>query len=100
MAIDQSFIDEYHNLLILQYSDKPKAKAEISTIAGQFSRVYGFLYSFYDSFDLDKATGNQLDIIGAIVGLSRIVPLIIPKNYVGLLTHLKIVKKYHIQIPN
>jgi len=83
MALNSGFIKEYLDLLIFQYIDKPKAKADIETIAGQFGRVFDFYNSFFDAFDIDQATGDQLDIIGKIVGLPRSVPFVLAKNRFG-----------------
>ena len=83
MAIDQDFIDEYVKLIIMQYSDSPNAVAEIELIMSTWSKVYDFFNSFFDEFDLDQAYGDRLDIIGKIVGVSRIVPDGIAKKYFG-----------------
>jgi len=83
MIVDQDFIDQYTKLLIMQYYDKPKAKAEIEGVAGEFSKVYGFFSAFMNEFDLDDATGDRLDIIGNIVGFNRIVPNSLAKYFFG-----------------
>jgi hypothetical protein len=77
------FTQEYLKLLILQYFSAPKASAEITLLLGSWEKVYDFLYSFFDEFDLDLAYGHRLDIIGRIVGFSRIVPEAIAKEYFG-----------------
>jgi len=78
-----SLSDDYAKLLILQYYNKPKAYAEIKTIADEFENNVNLLKSFDQAFDIDYAVGNQLDIIGKIIGISRTVPSIIPKNFFG-----------------
>ena len=83
MAIDQDFIDEYVALLIMQYSDSPNAVAEIELLMRTWSKVYDFFISFFDEFDLDQAYGDRLDIIGKLVGVSRIVTDGIEKKYFG-----------------
>lgn len=83
MAIDQDFIDEYLGLLIIQYSDKPKAVAEITLKASEYSKIFDFYKSFFNAFDLDLAVGDQLTIIGKIVGIPRIVPFSLAKKYFG-----------------
>lgn len=77
------FIQAYLDLLIYQYRNKPKAEAEITAIVKEFGSIFYFYNSFEKEFDLDTARGKQLDIIGRIVGLSRNVPLAIPKKYFG-----------------
>jgi hypothetical protein len=69
-----SFESEYKDLLIKQYWEKPKAAAEIELQATTWKKVYEFLQSFETEFDLDEAYGDRLDIIGRIVGISRILP--------------------------
>ena len=83
MAIDQDFIDQYKQLLIIQYYDKTNATEEVELLFGTWSKVYDFFSAFFQEFDLDQAYGHRLDIIGKIVGVSRIVPFSFPKKYFG-----------------
>lgn len=76
-------IDETVNLLIKQYWEKPKAKAEIELQASTWETTRVFLESLDPAFDLDNAIGAQLDVLGRIVGISRSVPDVIPKVYFG-----------------
>ena len=78
-----SFESEYRNLLIKQYWEKPKASAEIEMKASSWRRSFDWLSSFENEFDLDFATGDRLDIIGRILGLSRRVPFVISKIAFG-----------------
>lgn len=78
-----SLIDETVNLLIKQYWEKPKAKAEIELYARLWDVDRAFLASLDGAFDLDNAVGKQLDVLGRIVGISRSVPSITPKIYFG-----------------
>jgi len=73
----------YLNLIILQYSDKPKAKATIEALIKDGLASADLIEVFNDAFDLDLAIGAQLDILGRIIGLSRTVPFIVPKIYFG-----------------
>jgi len=77
------FTKQYTDLLIIQYHNKPKAKGHIEVFASELEKIYNLLVSFEDAFDLDKATGKQLDILGKIVGINRIVPFSIAKDYFG-----------------
>lgn len=65
------YTDIYKNLLIKQYWDKSNAVAEVELRAGAYERVYQILRDFETEFDLDTATGDRLDKIGKIVGISR-----------------------------
>lgn len=78
-----SLIDDTTLLLIKQYWEKDKAKAEIALKATSWETVRSFLASLDDAFDLDLAVGAQLDVLGRIVGISRSVPEVIPKVYFG-----------------
>lgn len=75
----QDALDYYVKTLIIQYRDKPKA---IQTIECLVNTAYcdGLPLEFTDAFDLDSAVGDQLTILGRIVG--------VPRNVFGLdLTH-------------
>lgn len=60
----------YANLLIVQYNDKPKAKATIKTFTNMMF-ANAILLQIQNSFDIKTAVGEQLDIIGKWVGISR-----------------------------
>lgn len=83
MLTEQEFIDQYSILLIKQYWEKPKAKAEIELCARSWYKCYKLLYAFNQQFDLDSAFGKQLDTIGKVVDFDRLVPDILPKVFFG-----------------
>lgn len=67
-------VQEYYaNLLILQYKNKPKARATIKTMAELYLGD-GLVFDIQDVLDIDKAEGAQLDIIGKILGCPRNIP--------------------------
>lgn len=74
-----SFIEEYSKLLIKQYYNKPKARAEIKAKAKHYEGLYNAVRLFPDQFDIDKATGYSLDLIGKIVNVSRSVNTVVAK---------------------
>jgi hypothetical protein len=78
-----SFESEYKDLVIKQYYDRPKASAEIGLQATTWRKTFDWLNSFPMEFDLDHATGDRLDIIGRIVGVSRNVPQALIKELFG-----------------
>lgn len=78
-----SLVEETTNLLIKQYWEKPKARAEIEMLASKWNIARGFLGALDPAFDLDNAVGEQLDVLGRIVGISRSVPSVVPKIYFG-----------------
>jgi len=65
---------QYRQLIIQQYFDKPNATAEIDVTSNEIQLLFDFIDSWQDEFDIDKGTGDRLDLIGKIVGVSRIVP--------------------------
>lgn len=65
-----SIINYYVNLLIIQYHDKPKARAVIALLI-QMLWADMIIYQIRDAFDWKTAKGKQLDIIGAWLGVSR-----------------------------
>ena len=78
-------IDEYTLLLIKQYWEKPKARAEIELKLRKYKEVSELLKSIPVQFDVDLAIGNQLDVLGRIVGVSRLAPGQLPKIFFGFL---------------
>jgi len=57
------------NLLIIQYNSKPKAKATIESLGYMFPDE--LILSVRDGFNIDTATGKQLDILAKYIGASR-----------------------------
>lgn len=59
----------YSNLLILQYHDKPKAKATIEAVVSLIPD--DLIQEVTNGFDIETAVGKQLDILGEYVGVDR-----------------------------
>lgn len=57
------------NLLIIQYFNKPKAKATIKAVAKMFPT--DLILQVVNGFDLETATGEQLDILAKYIGVER-----------------------------
>lgn len=70
MADISSIVDYYVDLLIIQYNDRPKARATIELYINELLAT-GILFDVRDAFNLDTAIGVQLDIIGKYVDLDR-----------------------------
>jgi hypothetical protein len=64
-------VSRYIGLITSEHADKPKFNAMVSAVAQCFVDQQNALGSFIPSFDLDQAIGDQLDIIGEWVGISR-----------------------------
>lgn len=82
LTLDE-FKNEYKQFIILQYQNKPNALSEVSLFIEQIYKLYVLLYNIPDLFDIDKAVGVHLDRIGGIIGVSRLVPYIVPKKFFG-----------------
>jgi RNAse (barnase) inhibitor barstar len=78
-----AFSEDYLKLLIIQYYDKPKARATIIAILEEFGMVEEFYNELSKAYDLDTAIGAQLDVLGRIVGMPRSIPFVVPKRYFG-----------------
>jgi len=85
--MNNDIINRYTLMLIRQYWEKPKAKAEIQAMMKQWQIIADFIRN-PENFDIDKATGYRLDVIGRIVGLSRSVPAVISKVFFGFAGHV------------
>ena len=78
----KQIIEYYKNLLIIQYHNKPKAKAVIETLVSEILNVVDFAIQIRDCFNIETAVGAQLDIIAKYFGVSRYYPdIIFNKEY-------------------
>jgi len=57
------------NLLIIQYNSKPRAKATIESIGAMFPDE--LILAVRDGFNLETATGKQLDTLAKYIGAER-----------------------------
>jgi hypothetical protein len=74
-------IDDYLNLITSAWRQKPNFTAMISLDVSVQVRVQSLLASMIPLFDVDLAVGDQLDIIGQWVGISRNVTIPIAGVY-------------------
>lgn len=65
--------EEYLNLLELQYWKQPNARTEIISYTDEIQTIADFIRAFEREIDIDTAYGHRLDLIGKIVGISRII---------------------------
>lgn len=71
----------YADLLIIQYRNKPKARATIK-LGVDLYLADGLVFQMQDVLDIDTAVGAQLDLIGKILGQEReIHGLTLDKDY-------------------
>ena len=77
----EKLVAYYVNLLIIQYHNKPKAKATIKAFVSQLLELYLILKEIEYAYGIETAIGKQLDIVGKYFGVSR--------NYFNLLFQYK-----------
>lgn len=78
-ASSQDIKDYYANLLIIQYRNLPNARGTIESLVGE-SYADGISLDVLNAFDLETAVGQQLDILGKYIGLSRQVKIFLPNQ--------------------
>lgn len=81
--MNDTLIAYYVNLLIIQYHNKPKARAHIQALITAIM-VYDIAIAVRDGFNIDTAIGKQLDILSKIIGVDRLVTgASFDRNYFG-----------------
>jgi hypothetical protein len=73
-------IEYYKDLLLYQYINAPNARAVTGLLCSQAIADLVPI-SVRDAFDIETATGPQLDIIGEYVGVSRLINVTIARDY-------------------
>lgn len=74
-------LEDYLSLLTSEHREKPNFKAMVTADVTPLLRIQNVLSSMIPLFDVDIAVGQQLDIIGRWVGISRNVSIPIPNVY-------------------
>ena len=67
--------ESYLQLITSQYAMKPKFNAMVQVYLDMVSPAVDCLNSFNEIFNLDDAVGDQLDILGSYVALTRELPV-------------------------
>lgn len=62
---------KYTGLITSQHANKPKFMAMVAGVSQPFVDLLSVLASIPASYDLDNAIGDQLDVVGEWVGISR-----------------------------
>lgn len=73
------------NFIIWQYRAKPKALGTIRAIYAETDNTFKNVVQVVDILNIDDATGYALDLVGKHVGVSRVLPTAIAKEYFGWL---------------
>jgi hypothetical protein len=66
-------ISDYLNLITSEHKDKQKFIATVSVNVQIQVAIQAILTSLVDALDIDLALGSQLDVLGEIVGVSRVI---------------------------
>ena len=80
----EDLIRYFTNLLILQYKNKPRAKATIEALTrNAFSDTQNNIFPIevQNAYDLDTATGKQLDVLGKYLGYDRMLPIPVDNTF-------------------
>lgn len=64
----------YQNILTSEYRSTVQFRQWLNVVLSMAEDISNCLQSITASFDLDAASGVQLDVLGIIVGVSRVVP--------------------------
>lgn len=73
------------NFLIWQYRTKPKALDTIRAIYKETDNTFKNSIEVTDILSIEDATGYALDLVGRHVGVTRVLPTVIAKEYFGWL---------------
>ena len=73
---DNALIDSYRKLLTSEYRHSPKLTNWLLWLLNAGTTYTTFIQMFVKAFDLDVAEGQQLDTIGRLVGVKRLLEFI------------------------
>jgi len=77
-------MNKYTDLITNYHASKPRFFQHIDLITRPFTDISNSTTGMLDQFDLDKATGQQLDILGVWIGRKRTVSTPITNVYFSL----------------
>ncbi len=75
------FVVDYLNLITSEHRQKPKFIQMVTDGASAGVTLQNVFASMIPLFDVDSAVGDQLDILGLWIGISREIPIPIPGVY-------------------
>ena len=73
---DNELIDSYRKLLTSEYRHSPKLINWLLWLLNEGTTYTNFIQMFIEAFDLDVAVGYQLDAIGRLVGVKRLLDFV------------------------
>jgi len=74
---------DWTDLVISQHVNKPKFMSALGIVAGAIQEIQGVIASMPSKFDVDGASGDQLDKVGEWVGRKRVVEDILTPEFFG-----------------
>lgn len=66
----------YKNLIPIKNACKTRFMAYLDAVLDHGTSLGTMVETMSDAFDLENAAGDQLDMIGALVGISRVLPFV------------------------
>lgn len=93
-------LNEYLNLITSEHRDKPKFVATVTANLAVGLRLQELLASLTEKFDIDTAVGQQLDVIGKWVGITRNVAIPISGVYFSWNGDFSVGWEYGVWQPN
>ena len=67
-------VKEYLDLITSQYQNSPKFKEWLKVLLTPYIDTQNLALNLYTHFDIDNAIGIQLDKLGEIIGVKRLLP--------------------------
>lgn len=68
------YIQDHIDLITSQHNIRPNFMGVVETYLKPLDELYDCFQTYEENFHIDTAVGNQLDIIGYIVGIGRTLP--------------------------
>lgn len=68
-----SSIQPYLNRITSQYTNKPRFMGWLTSLLEKIEPAHGISETMPSYFDVSEATGTQLDIVGEIIGVNRVI---------------------------
>jgi len=76
-------VTDYTSLITSEHANKPNFVAVVNALANSVAAITAVAQSLSTDFDLDAATGAQLDIVGQWLGQPRVIPNVITVGFFG-----------------
>lgn len=73
----------YHNLLIWQYRNKPKAVETIELLERILAQGFSDLHQVQDALNIETSIGKNLDLVGKHVGQGRVINHYVLRKFFG-----------------